>query len=169
MLQRSLLLLHNCYVQFIKRKLHVYNLIVIWIMKLPIISVPLVVRISHEKHFSYPPHTTMILSNFFVLSARCAFNIPRLSVSDPKLQLQSGYRSELQESALVVSLQMFNLILERCVSLIQEHAAASKQQNQSVPQDVHILLPAVKIWCDWLICHSGVWNPPPSTQDYRVG
>lgn len=63
---------------------------------------------------------------------------------------------------------MFNLILERCVSLMQEHAN-SKQDQNTLLQDVHVLLPAVKIWCDWLLCHSGVWNPPPSTQDYRVG
>lgn len=87
---------------------------------------------------------------------------------DPQFQSQSGYRSELQERALVVSLQMFNLILERCVSLMQEHVN-SKQDQTVLPQDIYVLLPAVKIWCDWLLCHSCVWNPPPSTQDYRVG
>ncbi|GFG40776.1 hypothetical protein Cfor_06054, partial [Coptotermes formosanus] len=25
------------------------------------------------------------------------------------------------------------------------------------------------VWCDWLLCHSSVWNPPPSCVDYRVG
>ncbi|KAK9738430.1 PIN domain [Popillia japonica] len=87
---------------------------------------------------------------------------------DPQLQSQSGYRSELQERALVISLQMFSLILERCVSLLQEHIK-SKKCLSAFPQDLQILLPAVKTWCDWMLCHSGVWNPPPSTQDYKVG
>ena len=26
-----------------------------------------------------------------------------------------------------------------------------------------------QVWCDWLLCHSAVWNPPPSCVDYRVG
>jgi protein SMG6 len=80
--------------------------------------------------------------------------------------MQAGYRSELQERALVVSLQMFNLILERCVSLLEE---SGRDHLAALPQDVHVLLPAVKIWCDWMLCHSSVWNPPPSTQDFRVG
>ena len=91
-------------------------------------------------------------------------------VADPDLQQQSGYRSELQERALVISLQMFSLILERCVSLLQDHMKSKGvHENGSLSQDVHVLLPSVKIWCDWMLCNSGVWNPPPSTQDYKVG
>lgn len=27
----------------------------------------------------------------------------------------------------------------------------------------------LQVWCDWLLCHSLVWNPPPSSRDYHVG
>lgn len=75
---------------------------------------------------------------------------------------------------------MFNLILERCLSLLQEHLdntnnkehADDEQRPPTVNlllQDANILLPAIKIWCDWMLCHSSVWNPPPSTQDFKVG
>nr|CAH7719815.1 unnamed protein product [Callosobruchus chinensis] len=99
---------------------------------------------------------------------------------NPQLQSQPGYRSEVQERALVVSLQMFSLILERCVAILREHLArpaavaadgdsAPSTPPHSLPPDVDVLLPAVKVWCDWLLGHAAIWNPPPNTQDYRVG
>ncbi|XP_054290937.1 telomerase-binding protein EST1A isoform X2 [Macrosteles quadrilineatus] len=82
-------------------------------------------------------------------------------------ELGPGYRSAMQESALIVSLQMFNILLERTNQLLID------QQNNTykhiVSDDVQTLLPAIKVWCDWLLCHSSVWNPPPSCHDYRVG
>ncbi|XP_011306226.1 telomerase-binding protein EST1A isoform X2 [Fopius arisanus] len=84
-------------------------------------------------------------------------------------QMEQGYRSEVQERALVVSLQMFNLILERGVSLLKEQLENQVQPRLVVGDDMQVLLPAIKIWCDWMLCHSSVWNPPPSCTDYRVG
>lgn len=98
-----------------------------------------------------------------------------LHFTDVNLQQSASYRSELQERALIVSLQMFNLILERCVSILQEYWNVSADQNKSLPtvdslpQDANVLLPAIKVWCDWMLCHTSVWNPPPSTGDYKVG
>ncbi|KAJ8680346.1 hypothetical protein QAD02_016133, partial [Eretmocerus hayati] len=86
-----------------------------------------------------------------------------------ELQLEQGYRSELQERALVVSLQMFNLILERGVFLLKARLESDEQPRLIVVEDMQILLPAIKIWCDWMLCHSTIWNPPPSCTDYRVG
>ncbi|XP_029049642.1 telomerase-binding protein EST1A-like isoform X2 [Osmia bicornis bicornis] len=84
-------------------------------------------------------------------------------------QMEQGYRSEVQERALVVSLQMFNLILERGVSLLKSQLDSSEEPRMVVSEDMQVLLPAIKIWCDWMLCHSTVWNPPPSCTDYRVG
>ncbi|XP_060528527.1 telomerase-binding protein EST1A isoform X2 [Cylas formicarius] len=111
-------------------------------------------------------------NRFLQLFALNMYAIETTQLKDPQLD---GYRSELQERALIVSLQMFNLILERCVSILQEHFANIKKQGDtgytldSLPYDVSILLPAIKIWCDWMLCHTPVWNPPPSTQDFKVG
>ncbi|XP_039292112.1 telomerase-binding protein EST1A isoform X2 [Nilaparvata lugens] len=85
--------------------------------------------------------------------------------------LEPGYRSATQECALIVSLQMFNLIVERCVQLLRDSAANHTEPTpiSNLTSDVHVLLPAIKVWCDWLLIHSRVWNPPPSCRDYRVG
>ncbi|EFN73037.1 Telomerase-binding protein EST1A [Camponotus floridanus] len=83
--------------------------------------------------------------------------------------MEQGYRSEVQERALVVSLQMFSLILERGVSLLKAQLDSGQEPRLVVGEDLQVLLPAIKIWCDWMLCHSTVWNPPPSCTDYRVG
>lgn len=74
----------------------------------------------------------------------------------------------------MVSLQMFSLILERSVAILHEHIkdhpeSVNKLTSTSLPQDFQTLLPPIKVWSDWMLCHSSVWNPPPSTLDYRVG
>ena len=53
-------------------------------------------------------------------------------------QLEGGYRSAVQENALVVSLQMFNLILERCINLLKEQLDAqhSPDQENGRPADM---------------------------------
>ncbi|XP_012061387.1 PREDICTED: LOW QUALITY PROTEIN: telomerase-binding protein EST1A [Atta cephalotes] len=84
-------------------------------------------------------------------------------------QMEQGYRSEVQERALVVSLQMFSLILERGVYLLKAQLDSEQEPRLVVGEDLQVLLPAIKIWCDWMLCHSTVWNPPPSCTDYRVG
>ncbi|XP_059482127.1 telomerase-binding protein EST1A isoform X2 [Neocloeon triangulifer] len=85
--------------------------------------------------------------------------------------IEPGYRSVMQENALIVSLQMFNLILERCADLFPAPAApvTKIQELGDVSEDLQTLLPAIKVWCDWLLCHTAVWNPPPSCADYIVG
>ncbi|XP_020710640.2 telomerase-binding protein EST1A isoform X1 [Athalia rosae] len=95
------------------------------------------------------------------------FAIETTQLKDP--QLEPGYRSEVQERALVVSLQMFSLILERGVSLLRAQLERVEHPRLIVDEDMQVLLPAIKTWCDWMLCHSTVWNPPPSCTDYRVG
>lgn len=92
-------------------------------------------------------------------------------------EVEAGYRSAAQEAALLVSLQMFSVLLERCVSLLRAPGAAAAEgavsaevaAEQLVELDVAALLPAIKVWCDWLTCHVSVWNPPPAAHDYHVG
>jgi protein SMG6 len=62
--------------------------------------------------------------------------------------MESGYRSAMQECALVMSLQMFNLILERCANLFPEPIntfPAPPSQPLELSEDLQTLLPAVKV------------------------
>lgn len=67
-----------------------------------------------------------------------------LTVSDS--QMEQGYRSEVQERALVVSLQMFNLILERGVSLLKSQLDSGEEPRMVVSEDMQVLLPAIKVF-----------------------
>lgn len=60
--------------------------------------------------------------------------------------MEQGYRSEVQERALVVSLQMFNLILERGVSLLKSQLDSSEEPRMVVSEDMQVLLPAIKVF-----------------------
>jgi len=53
----------------------------------------------------------------------------------------------MQENALIVSLQMFNLILERCASLFPAPSApvTTIQKLGDVSEDLQTLLPAIKV------------------------
>lgn len=73
--------------------------------------------------------------------------------TDPTIE-SGGYHSAVQESALVISLQMFNLIINRCIQLLREqlqlmrdHTGAQKDVRYPliVSSDVQILLPAIKV------------------------
>lgn len=60
--------------------------------------------------------------------------------------MEQGYRSEVQERALVVSLQMFSLILERGVSLLKAQLDSEKEPRLVVGEDLQVLLPAIKVF-----------------------
>lgn len=65
--------------------------------------------------------------------------------SSTDAQMEQGYRSEVQEKALVVSLQMFNLILERGVSLLKSQLEVEEKHRLILGEDMQILLPAIKV------------------------
>ncbi|CAH0406478.1 unnamed protein product [Chilo suppressalis] len=75
---------------------------------------------------------------------------------------KSGDRSAWLDCALGVSLLMFGALLERCCALLPE--PAHTQQHS----DALLLLPAIKVWSDWMLCHSSIWNPPPSFDNFVI-
>ncbi|XP_026745637.1 telomerase-binding protein EST1A isoform X2 [Trichoplusia ni] len=74
----------------------------------------------------------------------------------------SGERTAWLECALGVSLLMFGAMLERCCALLPE---APQSQHHT---DALLLLPAIKVWSDWMLCHSSIWNPPPSFDNFEM-
>ncbi|CAH2073901.1 unnamed protein product, partial [Iphiclides podalirius] len=74
----------------------------------------------------------------------------------------NGERSAWLECALGVSLLMFGALLERCCALLPE------PPNTQQHADALLLLPAIKVWSDWMLCHSCVWNPPPSFENFEI-
>ncbi|KAL4710757.1 hypothetical protein ACJJTC_004402 [Scirpophaga incertulas] len=71
-------------------------------------------------------------------------------------------RSAWLECSLAVSLLMFGALLERCCALLPEPV---ESQHHA---DALLLLPAIKVWSDWMLCHSSVWNPPPTFDNLEI-
>ncbi|KAJ0180547.1 hypothetical protein K1T71_003951 [Dendrolimus kikuchii] len=79
-----------------------------------------------------------------------------------KVENSGGERSAWLECALGVSLLMFGALVERCCALLPE------PQHTQQYSDALLLLPALKVWSDWMLCHSSVWNPPPSFNNFDI-
>lgn len=97
-----------------------------------------------------------MLRNENTTNCPAAFNMntPKLNNGNfSDSQLESGYHSAVQESALVISFQMFNIIVNRCIQLLREQLQQMKEHADVltskypliVHSDVLILLPSVKV------------------------
>ncbi|XP_065557881.1 telomerase-binding protein EST1A-like isoform X2 [Artemia franciscana] len=76
---------------------------------------------------------------------------------------QPEYRSAIQENALNVSLEMFRILVVRFLSIL------SIQENNEIRQnEENTLLAAITVWCDWMVCHSSLYCPPPMP-DMMIG
>ncbi|XP_049299967.1 telomerase-binding protein EST1A isoform X2 [Anopheles funestus] len=93
-------------------------------------------------------------------------------------------RSELQECALSSGLLMFGILLERLIRLIEEaletvktHPKGTENDESGtgeipkliLPEDAKVILPAIKVWCDWMMSNTETWNPPPCCADFKIG
>lgn len=101
---------------------------------------------ENRLYLTLHPCYTIIVPFFSSISSDHLF-----SILDP--QIESGYHSAVQESALVISLQMFNLIISRCIQLLRDQLQQMKKHPDHidwhypliVSADVQILLPAIKV------------------------
>ncbi|KAL1452128.1 hypothetical protein WDU94_006434 [Cyamophila willieti] len=94
------------------------------------------------------------------------FAIESTQLKDNKLGGEN-YKSLTQELALIISLEMFYCLVNQANVLLAEN-----QPTQDAPitnQFLLNLLPSIKIWCDWFVCQTSIWNPPPSCTDYHIG
>lgn len=71
--------------------------------------------------------------------------MPTVNATDARMA--DGCRSAWQECALVVSLEMFNVLLERCNALLKEQLESGNQtaNNRLLGEDLQIILPAIKV------------------------
>ncbi|XP_071789924.1 telomerase-binding protein EST1A-like [Asterias amurensis] len=74
-------------------------------------------------------------------------------------------RSLLQEQAIQLGLDMFGLLVNRCNQLLKEHLNSSSNSRELLSDDLLELLPGVKVYADWLMCHPSLWNPSPSCNE----
>ena len=67
-------------------------------------------------------------------------------------------RSQLLESAVQLGLDMFVLIVRRFNSLIRQ---SKKQPHSDQKHAWRPLFPSLKIFVDWMLCSSELWQPFP--------
>lgn len=124
------------------------------------------------------------------LSLSLSLSLPPDTPNNPD---KPAERTDAQTNALCMALVMFSLILDRVLALTREAVASVRQMPppSSLPtavsnndddataaedvdiclafnDDARILLPAIKVWCDWLLANCTVWNPPPSLHAFNV-
>ncbi|XP_067120587.1 telomerase-binding protein EST1A [Centruroides vittatus] len=95
------------------------------------------------------------------------FAVANTSLKDQSLELQC--RSLFQELALQLSLAMVTLLVERTTALLKEHLASDDYPTNLISEDLAPLLPAIKIWTDWMSCQRHLWYPPPTPSDFKFG
>ncbi|KAJ8312687.1 hypothetical protein KUTeg_010060 [Tegillarca granosa] len=83
--------------------------------------------------------------------------------------LDDAVRSELQELAVQLGLDMFGILVERCSVFLTEHLQSRDYPSHMFSRDLEELIPGVKIWTDWMTCNSTLWNPPPCLRDITLG
>lgn len=69
-----------------------------------------------------------------------------LNVFFPDARMAGGCRSAWQECALFVSLEMFNVLLERCNALLKDQLDNQTANSRLLGEDLQIILPAIKVF-----------------------
>lgn len=83
--------------------------------------------------------------------------------------LESTCRSLLQEHSVQMGLDMFGILVEQCTSQLKAHISSSDYPARMFSRELEELVPGIKVWTDWMICHSELWNPPPAIRDPNMG
>lgn len=50
----------------------------------------------------------------------------------------------------------------------KEDLQKQTRPDQCLCEDLHEMLPAVKVFADWMMCHPGLWNPPPTVNEEHL-
>ncbi|XP_041347433.1 telomerase-binding protein EST1A-like [Gigantopelta aegis] len=114
-------------------------------------------------------HSPAVISStrLLQLMAINMFAIENTALKDSSLE--SSCRSLHQDYAVQLGLDMFALLVVRCTALLEAHLASPEYPTQLLNEDLHQLMPGVKVWTDWMTCHAHLWNPPPSVRPPDLG
>ncbi|KAL8575869.1 hypothetical protein ACOMHN_014874 [Nucella lapillus] len=127
-----------------------------------------------------PSHLTA--ARLVQIAAICMFSIDNTVLKDESLE--ASCRSLLQEHAVEIALDLFGLLVARVNYLLLAHLAAAtsdpdpkeregrgRERGAVLPldEDLRQMLPGVKVWVDWMMCHSSLWNPQPSLRPPDIG
>lgn len=83
--------------------------------------------------------------------------------------LESMCKSLLQQHSVQMGLDMFGILVERCSQLLGEHIKSADYPGRMFSRELEELIPGIKVWTDWMICHANLWNPPPQVRDPSMG
>ncbi|XP_033747838.1 LOW QUALITY PROTEIN: telomerase-binding protein EST1A-like [Pecten maximus] len=89
-----------------------------------------------------------------------------LSPSDPGSEL---LRSELQEQAVQLGLDMFGILVRRCSEQLKEHLVSNDYPAHMFSRELEEQVPGIKVWTDWMYCNPTLWNPPPNIHEFTLG
>ncbi|XP_062618954.1 telomerase-binding protein EST1A-like [Saccostrea cucullata] len=106
-------------------------------------------------------------SRLIQLMAINMFAIENTALKD--LSMAEDFRSELQEHAVQLGLDMFGILLDCCAQELTKHLASSDYPSHMFSSELEELIPGVKKWTDWMLANLKLWNPPPSLRDTTLG
>ncbi|CAO1399696.1 unnamed protein product [Diamesa serratosioi] len=121
----------------------------------------------HHSPIAISSHRLLQLISLNMYAINCT------ELKDPNIV--SFARSEVQECAISIGLLMFGIILERFIDLLRgtlddvQTMEEEPRKTLTLNEDTKVMLPAIKVWCDWMMFHVKVWNPPPFCSDYKIG
>ncbi|PIK60561.1 putative telomerase-binding protein EST1A isoform X2 [Apostichopus japonicus] len=92
--------------------------------------------------------------------SRCLFSDERTASDD--------LRPYLQELSVQLGLDMFIILVQRCSEYLKKDLQKQTRPDQCLCEDLHEMLPAVKVFADWMMCHPGLWNPPPTVNEEHL-
>ncbi|XP_060077389.1 telomerase-binding protein EST1A-like [Ylistrum balloti] len=78
-------------------------------------------------------------------------------------------RSELQEQAVQLGLDMFGILVRRCSEQLKEHLVSNDYPAHMFSRELEEQVPGIKVWTDWMYCNPNLWNPPPNIHEFTLG
>ncbi|KAJ8042812.1 Telomerase-binding protein EST1A [Holothuria leucospilota] len=109
--------------------------------------------------------TPITSTRLLQLMAINMFAVENTNVKDERTSSED-LRPYLQELAIQFGLDMFIILVQRCSEYLKSDLR--NKPDQCLSEDLHEMLPAVKVFADWMMCHPAMWNPPPNVNEEHL-